>query len=324
MSQIKLPQISVNLESVYDNPTEDEKSQWNQVNPSCLLAYLGIRGYGSLKGVTSKKAQKNATAILAYYDIFKNFYANTQEENFYIIGASNQLTEISRVKGGNTAKIPLTETYIIESGLQYTIKNVANNEELQQITIKFQLAAGGGLNESTLDVIATNATFNGTVCTFTADVSEISDGTYIRVYSIQSNLSTALERYPLENLDIIRDKILQTPGNVVFDISSTTDDMGVAPFNNFGKRTTNATLNTTIPQYGLCLKTYNSDLYQNWINTEWIDGVDGINEASAVDVSDGMLTMDALNLSQKVYNFLNRKVRCCSMEWNISERNYWI
>ena len=33
---------------------------------------------------------------------------------------------------------------------------------------------------------------------------------------------------------------------------------------------------------------------------------DGINEASAVDVSDGKLSMDALNLSQKVYNFLNR------------------
>ena len=53
-------------------------------------------------------------------------------------------------------------------------------------------------------------------------------------------------------------------------------------------------------------KTYNSDIYQNWINTEWIEGVTGINEASAVDVADGKLAMDALNLAQKVYNFLNR------------------
>ena len=37
-----------------------------------------------------------------------------------------------------------------------------------------------------------------------------------------------------------------------------------------------------------------------------IGGANGINEASAVDVSDGKLSMDALNLSQKVYNFLNR------------------
>ena len=57
---------------------------------------------------------------------------------------------------------------------------------------------------------------------------------------------------------------------------------------------------------GLCLKTYNSDLLQNWINTEWIDGVNGISEVTAIDVTDGKLTMDALNLQQKVYNMLNR------------------
>ena len=83
--------------------------------------------------------------------------------------------------------------------------------------------------------------------------------------------------------------------------------MSIEPFTNFAKRkAVNNKLNTTDPQYGLCLKTYNSDLYQNWINMEWIEGVNGINEASAVDVSNGTLSMDALNLSQKVYNFPNR------------------
>ena len=47
---------------------------------------------------------------------------------------------------------------------------------------------------------------------------------------------------------------------------------------------------------------YNNDLYQNWINTDWIEGGNGINEISSVDVSDGTLSMDALNLAQKVYN----------------------
>ena len=50
-------------------------------------------------------------------------------------------------------------------------------------------------------------------------------------------------------------------------------------------------------------KNIQQQLYQNWINTEWIEGVTGINEASAVDVADGKLSMDALNLAQKVYNF---------------------
>ena len=43
-----------------------------------------------------------------------------------------------------------------------------------------------------------------------------------------------LESYPLENLDTIRDKILLTAGDVVFDISNKT--MSVEPFTNFAKR----------------------------------------------------------------------------------------
>ena len=53
---------------------------------------MGIRGYANLSGVPTKTATKNAVPILAYYDIFKNFYANTQEDNFYIIGGTPELT----------------------------------------------------------------------------------------------------------------------------------------------------------------------------------------------------------------------------------------
>ena len=54
------------------------------------------------------------------------------------------------------------------------------------------------------------------------------------------------------------------------------------------------------------MKTYLSDRFNNWLSTEWIDGENGVNEISAVDVSDGKLTMDALILSKKIYNMLNR------------------
>ena len=57
---------------------------------------------------------------------------------------------------------------------------------------------------------------------------------------------------------------------------------------------------------GLCLKTYQSDLFNNWVNKEWVDGDNGINAITDVDVSDGKLNLDALNLAQKVYNMLNR------------------
>ena len=54
------------------------------------------------------------------------------------------------------------------------------------------------------------------------------------------------------------------------------------------------------------IKTYQSDLFNNWLQTDWIDGVNGISAVTAVDTSEGSFKIDALNLAQKVYNMLNR------------------
>ena len=58
---------------------------------------------------------------------------------------------------------------------------------------------------------------------------------------------------------------------------------------------------------GLCLKTLQSDIFNNWLKTDWIDGENGISKVTALKPDeDGTITMDALNLQQKVYNMLNR------------------
>ena len=59
---------------------------------------------------------------------------------------------------------------------------------------------------------------------------------------------------------------------------------------------------------GMLLKTYDSDIFNNWVKTDWIDGAGGITEITSIDITanEGKLTMDALNLQQKVYNMLNR------------------
>ena len=106
-----------------------------------------------------------------------------------------------------------------------------------------------------------------------------------------------LEAIPLEILDEIRDKILLTPGDIAFDISN--ENMSVEPFTNFAKRTAQGNLNTINTQYGLCLKTYQSDLFNNWLKTEWIDGSNGINQITDIDTSSGSFTVDALNLATR-------------------------
>lgn len=291
MSQVKLPQITVTLKKTHDNvyKKNEEEFQWKQVNPSCLLAYLGIRGFANLSGVETKTATKNAVPILAYYDIFKNFYANTQEDNFYIIGGTPELT----VKYNSGIVDTKNMNIKLKSNDIFTFENLISQNGL---------IIYGSENSRYREWKATDiGTWRSKTELLIDKIS--SNSTYI-VSKMAQQGTTALQQIPLENLDTIRDKILLTPGDIVFDIGSKISS--VAPFNTLTERFSNNKLKTSAPQFGLCLKTYNSDLYQNWINTEWIEGVDGINEASAVDVTDGTLSMDALNLSQKVYNFLNR------------------
>ena len=104
-----------------------------------------------------------------------------------------------------------------------------------------------------------------------------------------------LKQYKLEILDQIRDVILHKKGNetlILKDSEMGEDQNGSAELatfiNDLGK-------SQEEKLGGMLLKTYDSDIFNNWINTEWIEGVTGINEASAVDVADGKLSMDALN-----------------------------
>ena len=69
-----------------------------------------------------------------------------------------------------------------------------------------------------------------------------------------------------------------------------------------------AALNSSSIQAGLCVKTYQSDIFNNWVNTEWIDGPNGINAVTAIkiDPESNSFQLDTLNLAKKVYDMLNR------------------
>ena len=106
----------------------------------------------------------------------------------------------------------------------------------------------------------------------------------------------------------MREAILAAPKTAPFNI--TTSGIGLP----YSACITGATVNETNPngsgcwygQAGLGIKTYLSDRFNNWLSTEWIDGEGGIANISSVDVSDGMLKMDALILAKKIYDMMNR------------------
>ena len=68
-------------------------------------------------GTNLKNISKNALPILAYYDIFKNYYANMQEENFYIIGNTEVLTITINEKQVNPNVITSNEGRVNNAGV---------------------------------------------------------------------------------------------------------------------------------------------------------------------------------------------------------------
>ena len=107
----------------------------------------------------------------------------------------------------------------------------------------------------------------------------------------------------MEDTDKARIEILRATGlNVEFNLNT----MSWEPYKTIHQTDSVGDTMNKYHMNGLAIKTYQSDLFNNWLKTEWIDGSNGINQITAIDTSSGSFTVDALNLANKVYNYLNR------------------
>ena len=87
----------------HDYKQKDIFDDNSQINPSCRLSYLGIRGLGRTKDELAGDITRrfNAVPYLGYWSIFKNYYANKQEENAYVVHTTNEATTIdTNINGG--------------------------------------------------------------------------------------------------------------------------------------------------------------------------------------------------------------------------------
>ena len=80
ITNIKFPRIGIDANPI-DWTKEDVNNQ--QINPSSIAAYLGIRGIGG--NTAEDRRYFNATPWLMYYEVAAMYYANQQEEVMYII-----------------------------------------------------------------------------------------------------------------------------------------------------------------------------------------------------------------------------------------------
>lgn len=338
MSKVLLPQFQVYTTdtSIYENDINR-----GQVNPSSLLSYLGIKGFGHSR-VNQHLRRFPAIFNLAYWDIFKNYYANKQEEKAYVISGINHIWKKLSVGDG----VKLLREWVENSSATYTI--TPTTDKPKYIILEFEEnVSPDTVGEIQLLTNIPNSTQKLNNLTKLGDsyVFERTDpealgirepsnprkAAKIFAYKVKQEIKIAynedktglfkitmpdnqkikLTEFPLKNIDDERTKILAAPSTSAYILNDGTLPYGasIGPMDlpNYDRTKTYKSSLSWFSQAGLAVKTYLSDRFNNWLNTEWIDGTTGgINSITAVDVSNGKLTMDALILQKKIFNMLNR------------------
>nr|DAF24303.1 MAG TPA: Major capsid protein [Microviridae sp.] len=271
----------------------------------------------------------NAVPMLAYYDIFKNYYANKQEDKFYIRNYKNIAKKIvgwSKIENGSQNQLWVEVTgdrfTTIRSMSKDTEIRIEVDEDISETDLEakceiYYAFLNKGVADNLYNFKWTPLTkfckriaYDSTKKTYTYRVVNTEAGrTSISFMGLRIQIGRNTAQ-ALDDIDSIREDILATPGNRNWTFQSREGQEDEIPFMNFLMNQSSNNKNgggfLFSPEWGLVTKTYQSDLCQNWINTEWLDGDDGINQITAVAVEDGKFTIDALNLANKVYNYLNR------------------
>lgn len=339
MNKVLLPRFQVYSAntSIYENDTNR-----GQVNPSSLLSYLGIRGFGHTKGGNQYIRSFPAIFNLAYWDTFKNYYANKQEEYAYVITGVNHAWKSISVGNGvswiKTWTENTSEAYKIEPTaekpkyIKLEFEENISPEEVNEIQFLTNIPGSTQkLNELTRlgnsfvfertdpDAIGIKAPDNPRKATKvyvykvkqTFQLAYNMDVAGENLITMPDNQKIKLTPFQLKNIDDERTKILAAPSTSAYTVDNKTMPYGAATATldlpNYDRTETYHSSNAWYSQAGLAVKTYLSDRFNNWLDTEWIDGTTGgINAITAVDVTDGKLTMDALILQKKIFNMLNR------------------
>lgn len=344
MANIKLPKLWEPI--TRDNNVGSNKideyliKNANNYNPSSLPAYLGKRGLPINTTNIEMKIKRQALFELAYWDIYKNYYANKQEEIGFVIGPSPKLVSgaifynasLQKIISKDGAvldvieKIPITSTKLsvqVEYSGAVDAEKIGKNIHLELPAIQDSATPlrreFSSANEiSQIKRNAVKFTFsipaNQYAIPSTSSKSPIiidKNENINKTIGYNTKNDIQLQKFNLNTIDDLREEILATPSQEEFMLPDSTAGAEKYPFlaplyDSLNTESGVPVYGRTTSQCGLGVRTYLSDRFNNWLNTEWIDGTNGINEITSVDVTSGLLTMDALILQKKVYDMLNR------------------
>lgn len=313
MSRVSLPLFKTTL----DNKTGDRYfPMWNR---SSIMTYLGYN---------SKVADARSYQIiplLAYLDIFKNYYANKQEEKFYALGNDEVTVKIesstrsySQIQNVSTnylyidqffIKITATEKVDVNRPLYCNIEIAKDDGTPTTIYTTVDLSDYDYEVNYTYDTKNITTTIKGGKGLIkVGSITQFKVGqdiaiSYSTTNSYKIDATGEPIAYDLKLIDDLRTLILSKgEAPIIWEKNNPSGISIVDHILGYGSRQL-----CKGDLGGLLLKTHFSDLFNNWINNEWIDNLqNGITAVTAINTQDGSFTIDTLNLKTKVYNMLNR------------------
>lgn len=336
MDQVKMPL----KEHIVTSKLKDgalEAPNRATVAKTSLESYLGLNASPYCADKT-QKYYKNALFELMYWDIYKNYYANKQEEVGYCIGpkdVSNFDIDSLYINspGGTQGDVGANRWKQVGAGPKQILRDwslvlvTSNPVSLNdaETGIEISLIRGENMEPEfwTLGALQSVGAFEleewnvGPVNTMVTlrytgrdDIDQPwfipKDGTPATRKNKWSLGEWEILGFPLSNIDDQRADILKTPVGEALIINGA-DNGGNLPY-------TVSTIYDPVTgresmaseMCGLALKTHLSDIFNNWLQTDWLDGDNGINELTSVEIVDGKFTMDELNFKQKLFNMMNR------------------
>lgn len=280
----------------------------SQINPSSILKYLGISGVGNLKELEDPQSRDfPMLELIAYWDLIKDFYANKQEKQAAVIHTPQKTIfatiteiEVSSIAGSVILPVaPGTNFTNLISGSQIVIQYTGTAPSLDTVMLNTTFGQRIPISQ----VVTVTATGAGTI---TASVHTTLIGVVNYNYRGQTEIQQGpidVTLFPLENIDKMRETLL---ANVLNTGPYFINDLDLPPYNLILNDLDDSTGNQTSllsSQEGLALKCYQNDLFNNWLNTEWIEE---INEQSAITVNAGQVTIDQIILGYKMFDVMNR------------------
>jgi hypothetical protein len=319
MSKITLPQVRVGALRTTSAATADK-----QIHPSCLFSYLNLRGIG--RGITGQTGDLwrdvNAIPFLGYWTIYKQYYANKQEEYGVVIHNNMNFSTFATVSSALVLQPNFLDDLVINSA-SINPEDFSMNFDIllpsDQIgkypKIKFEdytiATNAGSYAIKDLFNIVFLAEENETNYVYRCGepkvigISQLNQLTDLKVYISEGSLlnnTPKLKQFDLEDIDKMQLNILSDILTPQYQILPTTQFEPYKSILYKGPYDYSVRSN----QEGLGCKTYQSDLLNNWIQTEWIDGTNGISAVTSVSTTGNKFTIDSINLASKVYEMLNR------------------